>query len=466
MAGNRTLKLSILADVDNLKKGLDQGQTEVGGFGGKLDGFAAKAGVAFAAAGAAAVAYAGKLAIDGVKAAIEDEAAQVRLANSLKNVTGATDDQIKSAEAWILKTSLASGVADDQLRPALERLTRSTKDIKEAQELTNLALDIAKAKNIDVETAANALAKANDGQTGALKKLGITLGDNATNLQEYNKVQKAIEKAQLDANFALKEYGSASKEYQSASEKVAELTGKANDIAKQGIDVFGELGKEFSGASAEAANTFQGKMDRVKIALDEAKESVGGLILDALAPLLDVFVNKLIPAFSDGQEFMSKYLLPIFTEIWNFIKNLFTPIIQAVTDNWVNLTSQIKTNHDNLKPLLTLMKELFKFAAENLAPFIGNVLAGALSKLRDFIDFIKDNPLTKGIGSLFGNSEAPNVPAKTSGSNFSNASFGSTNITINGAIDPVSTARQIYDVLNSQATESGTFNAFGMSYAL
>ncbi len=80
MAGSRTLKLSILADVDDLKKKLDTGSKEVEGFGGKLEKFGKVAAAAFAAAAAAAAAYAVKLAVDGVKAAIEDEAAQLRLA--------------------------------------------------------------------------------------------------------------------------------------------------------------------------------------------------------------------------------------------------------------------------------------------------------------------------------------------------------------------------------------------------
>jgi len=96
VGGSRTLKLSILADIDNLKKNLDSGSNEVEGFGSKLGGFAKKAGLAFAAAGAAAAVYAGKLLIDGVKSAIADEAAQTALAKTLENVTGATNAQIKA----------------------------------------------------------------------------------------------------------------------------------------------------------------------------------------------------------------------------------------------------------------------------------------------------------------------------------------------------------------------------------
>ena len=53
MAGSRTLKLSILADVDDLKKKLDTGSKEVEGFGGKLEKFGKVAAAAFAAAAAA-----------------------------------------------------------------------------------------------------------------------------------------------------------------------------------------------------------------------------------------------------------------------------------------------------------------------------------------------------------------------------------------------------------------------------
>ncbi|NDE96629.1 MAG: hypothetical protein EB045_05920 [Actinobacteria bacterium] len=62
MAGSRTLKLSILADIDDLKKNLDTGSKEVEGFGGKLEKFGKIAAAAFAAAAAAAAAYSVKLA--------------------------------------------------------------------------------------------------------------------------------------------------------------------------------------------------------------------------------------------------------------------------------------------------------------------------------------------------------------------------------------------------------------------
>ena len=132
MAGIPKVKITFDADFDELKKGVKGAQTEVSGFSDKIGKFGKVAAAAFAAASVAAVAYAGKLAIDGVKSAIADEAAQKKLQLTLQNVTGATDAQVKATEQYITKTQLAFGVTDTDLRPSLERLARATGDVDKA----------------------------------------------------------------------------------------------------------------------------------------------------------------------------------------------------------------------------------------------------------------------------------------------------------------------------------------------
>jgi hypothetical protein len=237
---NRSLTLSIVADIDNLQKGLKKADTEIETFGDKVGAFGKKAAAAFAIAAAAAVAYGTKLAVDGVKAAIEDEQAQLRLANALKAATGATDAQIKATEDMILKTSLATGVADDKLRPALQRLAVSTKDTEEAQKLLSLALDISKGSGKDLESVANALGKAQDGNTTALGRLGLGLSKAELSTLSFTEVQ----------------------------DKLSDLYG---------------------GAAADNAETFQGKIDRLKVGFDEAKESLGV----ALLPQVEKFITFL-----------------------------------------------------------------------------------------------------------------------------------------------------------------------------
>jgi hypothetical protein len=285
MAGSRTLKLSILADVADLKKNLDTGSKEVEGFGGKLEKFGKVAAAAFAAAAAAAAAYAVKLAVDGVKAAIEDEAAQLRLANALKNVTGATQAQISAVEQQILKTSLATGVADDQLRPALQRLATATGSVTKSQDLLTLALDISAATGKSVETVSNALGKAYEGNTSSLSRLGVGLS--------------------------------------TAEIKTLGLEGTVKQLAET-----------FGGAATVQANTFEGQIARLKVGFDEAKESVGAALLPTLQRLLDYFINTVIPKFI---EFKDAALKPVtdaiarnkesLTILYNFIKDFVVPVL-------------------------------------------------------------------------------------------------------------------------------------------
>lgn len=284
MAGSRTLKLSILADVDDLKKKLGTAENEVEGFGGKLEKFGKVAAAAFAAAAAAAAAYAGKLAIEGVKAAIEDEAAQQRLANALKNVTDVTDDQIKVLEEQILQTSLATGVADDELRPALQRLTVATRDVTKSQDLLQLALDISAATGKDVESVSNALAKAYEGNNGALTRLGVGLS-----------------------------------------------TAEIKTLGFEGT--VKKLSDTFGGSAATQANTFEGQIKRLQVAFDEAKETVGAALLPTIQDLLNYFINTVIPKFIEVKE---KAIKPIsdainnnreaFQTLYNFVRNFVIPI--------------------------------------------------------------------------------------------------------------------------------------------
>ena len=237
---NRALTLSIVADIDNLQKGLKKADTEIETFGDKVGAFGKKAAAAFAVAAAAAFAYGTKLAVDGVKAAIEDEQAQLRLAAALKTATGATEGQIQATEDYILKTSLATGVSDEKLRPAMQRLAVSTKDVDEAQRLLNLSLDIAKGRGLDLETVANALGRAQDGNTTALGRLGLGLSKTELATLSFTEVQQ-----------------------------------KLSDL--------------YGGSAAANAETFQGKIDRLKVGFDEAKEALGV----ALLPQVERFIGFL-----------------------------------------------------------------------------------------------------------------------------------------------------------------------------
>jgi phage terminase small subunit len=426
--GTRALTLKLLADVDNFTKNLDKADKDVATFGDKVSDFGKKAGLAFAAAGAAAVAYAGKLAIDGVKSAIADAAAQEKLALTLKNVTGATDAQITATEDYITQTSLAFGVTDDDLRPSLERLARATEDVEKAQKLQTVAIDVSAGSGKSLEAVTNAMAKAAEGNTAALGKLGIGLTS-----------------AQLKTM------------------SMDQITAKLADT--------------FANQAAVKADTFQGKLTRLQIAFDEGKETVGSYILTAITPMVEIIVNKVIPAIADFTNNLGEKLRPVI--------EFLTPITNGLRSAFNSVRNSLTENSDELKPLIALFKNVAEFARDVLAPILSKtlgaafkVVGGAIAALIDglasvvsFFDNLYNKikrviEISKQIGSalnpfdnasLSTGASSPSAPSAPVSLNASVPQYafagmaGTTNITVNGAIDSESTARQIVSILNDSS---------------
>jgi hypothetical protein len=380
--GNRTLKLSILADVDDLKKKLGEADKAVESNSSKIADFGKKAAAAFAVAAAAAVAYGTKLAVDGVKAAIEDEQAQLRLAAALKTATGATDAQIQATENYILKTSLATGVADEQLRPAFQRLAVSTKDVNEAQRLLNLSLDIAKGRGLELETVANALGRAQDGNTTALGRLGLGLSKSELATLSFTEVQQ-----------------------------------KLSDL--------------YGGAASANAETFQGKIDRLKVGFDEAKESLGY----ALLPFVERFIG-----------FLNETGIPTLN---GFIAGLTgdAGLVAALDESQKGAASfgaVIKTVAGIISGFITFIREAIGLLVEfaNQAIRITNLIKPGAD-----IGYIPNPSLT---GGMLG--QTPSVPK-------SNFTYGAGNPTVINnvsvqAVDSEGAARAVAKVLNDSASRS------------
>ena len=207
-----------------------------------LEGAQAKAKYALGKANKyAAVALGGLVAGlgDAVKGAMEDEQAQLLLARQLQKTTGATDAQIRSVESYITQQGKLKGVTDDELRPALAGLVRATGSITEAQKAANLAMDVAAAKGMSLETVTKAMEKAYGGNMTALAKLSPELR------------QMIKDGASMD-------------------------------------EVMQAMSKTFGGAATDAANTAAGSMKRLGVALGEAKEGVGAALLPVLEKALPV----------------------------------------------------------------------------------------------------------------------------------------------------------------------------------
>jgi hypothetical protein len=235
-----TIAIPIITEFDG--KGIDKAVKEFKNLetNGQKAQFAIKK-----AAVPAAAALAGLTAALGsaVKGAIEDAAAQDKLAEQIKRTTGATDTQIKANEDWITVQGRLLGVTDDELRPALGGLVRATGSITEAQKLASAAMDISAAKGLSLETTTKALEKAYGGNMTALAKLSPELRDMIKGGATLDEVMQA-------------------------------------------------MSKTFGGAASAAAETTAGKFARMKLALDETKESIGASLMpvvEAIVPILQKF---------------------------------------------------------------------------------------------------------------------------------------------------------------------------------
>jgi hypothetical protein len=191
--------------------------------------------------------------IDCAKAAIEDQAAANLLAIALGKSTTATDDAIKANGDFIDSLMLSTNVADDELRPAMARLSRSTGDVTKAQDLLALAVDISKGSGKSLETVTAALAKGYDGNTNALGKLGLGLDQGLIKSKDFGAIQE-------------------------------------------------KLTENFGGFGKAAGETTEGQLARFTTGIAELNEGIGAALLPVLDAVLPL-INKFAKWAQDNPEF-------------------------------------------------------------------------------------------------------------------------------------------------------------------
>jgi hypothetical protein len=433
--GNRTLKLSILADVDDLKKKLGEADKAVETNSNKIAEFGKKAALAFAAAGAAA----GAFAISAVKAAAQDETGRKKLEQTIRSNTQATEQQIAAIDDYITKQSIATATTDDVLRPAFSRLIRSTKDVTEAQDLLNLAQEISVATGKPLEAVTTALGRAYDGSNTALGRLGI--GIDAATLKS-----------------------------QSFDETTKQLKGT------------------YQGFIENEATNAEFKFEQLTIAIDETKESIGAALLPIVKDLADFILVSVVPrleAFAAGlvgQDSVTAGVTDATQGVFEFGEQLRSTIefVISIKDELIILGQVIATVFvaTKIAAFVTEIKVLtgamlgLKAAAEGAAIAtaaatkigLGVVGLGALGLAavgnQEFTPTLPGGAVSgKGApGQSMSKSSLPSVP-KSSGTYTTGQ--GVTNITIQGAIDPVSTARQVANIINKESSTSGTLGPLG-----
>lgn len=434
MADTRTLKLSLLADVNKFLAGMDKADKSTQTFGNKIGKYSKAMAASFAAAGAAAGVYAIKLGIDSVKAAIEDEASQKQLAQALRNTTKATDKQIAATENYISATQIRYGISDVKLRSSLGNLLRATEDVTEAQKLNNLAIDIAAATGRDLDSVSLTLAKSYGGNYTALKKLGIPLDENILKTKDF-------------------------------------------DLITQ------ELTETFGGSAKANTETFSGQLKILKERFGEIQEDIGTKLIPKLQLLLEN-VNLVAKGFSgedkDGLSARAR-------ELQGFTGNTgpasLGGSLRLLADNFGKLfgvlTSTASVNSVSTLDKIAASLETFANAIESVTnayksykDFYDKVpkplreFMNPISRIGDYLKFAGGNAAG---GSVMGNEVTrvgefgPElfVPNGVSGSIRKDNNGNGVTIIMNGVIDGESARRSIEKVLQNSSRRTGAINLAG-----
>lgn len=301
----KTLTIYLAADTRKLSQGLNSANQQLTGFGGTLKNML---GPALLGAAAAAGALAVKLGVEGVQAAIEDEKAAASLAQTLENLGLAHDTA--PIEAYIDALARETGVADDALRPAFDRLVRSIGDTAKAQDALKLALDVSAGSGKSLDAVVQALGRAYDGNTAGLSRLGA-----------------GIDSAIL----------------------------KTGDMEK----ITAALAGTFSGQAAVAANTYEGRIRRLGVAADELKEAFGYGLLSGLT------------AFDDAADSATQTLSDLEPIIQNTGRDLGIIASEAlkVARALAELGGDTASTNDDLS-LLSLYTDQLKFTMPGLGGVI------------------------------------------------------------------------------------------------
>jgi hypothetical protein len=127
---------------------------------------------------------------------------------------------------YVDSLSRATGIVDETLNPALQVLLLNTRNITKAQELLTTSLDVSAATGVSVQSVAEALSKAYNGNRTALGRLNLGLTKGELAAKDFN-------------------------------------------------DVLRVLNYNFEGQAAAAATGFTGDVDKMRVAIDQFKEAIG-----------------------------------------------------------------------------------------------------------------------------------------------------------------------------------------------
>lgn len=326
MARTAAAKIRITADADGVKKATRDAETSISRLG-KTAKVAAVAGIAVA--GTAIV----KFGIDSVNAAKESEAAMARVRTNIERTGNSYDKYADQLDA-VGKAAVRKGFDDEDAMESASRLAQKNKDVTEGIRLQALAMDVARGRNISLESATNLVIKAQMGQAGAVRRLGIDIDKSAK-----------------------------SKEILAAMES------------------------KFAGQADAYAKTQAGAADRLKVSWENFQESVGEKLIPIIAKLMQKMADfsdwltenwpRIWAQVKSKAEPILAWLGPRVKLIMSNVQNAIQLVINLLKGDWGAAWGNVKTLVSNQVKALGLLAKDFAAAGAKLGKALGTALGNA-----------------------------------------------------------------------------------------
>jgi hypothetical protein len=260
------------------------------------------------------------------------------------------------------------GFSDDALRDSLGALVVKTKDVAKAQQLQTIAMDLARARGIDLGTATDVLIKIQNGQYRALKGLGIAI-------VPVTKAQDALKASNKNATEAQKRAAKA-----------------LDDTATKAL-ALSAIQKSTKGQAQAYGDTQVGIFESIKITVGDVVEDLGGLFLPMLKGVSLFARDTVVPALSLVVTTVGTWIKanqPLIAQVGSFVTGYLKYAIAGVVAFGQAIFAALPT-------IMAIGKTIFDFV---------------VPKVRAFIDtMVKPGGVVESVGKVVGPIVADMLPA-------------------------------------------------------
>ena len=456
MADTRTLKLSLLADVNKFLDGMDKADKGTKTFNSSVSKYSKAMAKSFAIAGAAAGAFALKIGLESVQAASDlseelsksevifgDVADEIKaFSETAATSLGLTQKQALNATSTFASLGKASGLAGKDLA------TFSTG-------ATKLSADLASFYNTDADTAINAIGAALRGEAEPIRQFGVLLNDATIKA-------KAMEMGLYDGKGAL-------------------------DVQAKSLATYQVILDQTGDAQGDFSRTSDGLAAQQKILtaqLENLKTTMGTNLLPVAKEVITQ-LNFMAAAFGgndpEGLTERARELAGVYDGQGSGAYNLVLAL-KNVGDSFSNMfdsmsgpnATEAGTALQNIATAINKIADAFDKlgnAYGKVKPILDKFPAGIIrTKFWDFVFSSADSEVSRAAGGpIMGNQVArvgefgPElfVPNGVSGSIRKDNGGGGVVINLNGIVDAESARRSIERLFQNSTRRTGALNFAG-----